>query len=40
MTTTTIRPLELSDRQAWDSLWAGYQTFYKANIEPEVSELT
>jgi len=38
--TATIRPLVPSDRQAWEPLWAGYQTFYKASIEPAVTDLT
>lgn len=40
VTTLTIRPLEPSDREAWNPLWAGYQKFYKASIAPEVTELT
>ena len=36
----TIRPLALSDRAAWDGLWAGYLTFYESSVAPEVTEAT
>jgi GNAT superfamily N-acetyltransferase len=36
----TIRPLVLDDRAAWEPLWQGYLTFYKASIPPEVTDLT
>ena len=35
-----IRPLELSDRDAWDTLWTGYLTFYKTTLPPEQFDLT
>jgi len=38
--TTTIRPLEPSDRAAWEPLWAGYQHFYEVVIPPETTDLT
>lgn len=36
----TLRPLEPTDRPAWDRLWAGYLTFYKATIPATVSDET
>jgi GNAT superfamily N-acetyltransferase len=38
--TTTIRPLQPSDRAAWEPLWAGYQTFYEVVIPQETTDLT
>jgi GNAT superfamily N-acetyltransferase len=38
--TTTIRPLQPSDRAAWEPLWAGYQTFYDVAIPQETTDLT
>ncbi len=38
--TILIRPLTPADRDAWEPLWKGYLTFYKANIAPEVTDLT
>jgi GNAT superfamily N-acetyltransferase len=35
-----IRPLVPDDRAAWEPLWQGYLTFYKASIAPEVTELS
>ena len=35
-----IRPLELSDRDQWASLWTGYLTFYKTTLPPEQFDLT
>ena len=35
-----IRPLVPGDRAAWEPLWGGYLSFYKANIPPEVTALT
>jgi GNAT superfamily N-acetyltransferase len=35
-----VRPLAAADRQSWDPLWQGYLEFYKANVAPEVSEVT
>ncbi|NVN86149.1 MAG: GNAT family N-acetyltransferase [Rhodopseudomonas sp.] len=35
-----IRPLHADERAAWEPLWAGYLTFYKATIAPEVSDVT
>jgi GNAT superfamily N-acetyltransferase len=28
------------DRDAWEPLWQGYQTFYKVSLDPAVTELT
>jgi GNAT superfamily N-acetyltransferase len=35
-----IRPLELSDREAWNPLWQGYLSFYKADVSAEVTDTT
>jgi GNAT superfamily N-acetyltransferase len=35
-----VRPLAASDQDAWDELWAGYLTFYDAQLDPSVTELT
>lgn len=36
----TVRPLEPTDRPAWDALWAGYLTFYACDLAPEITERT
>jgi GNAT superfamily N-acetyltransferase len=36
----TIRPLTLSDRAAWQTLWTGYLSFYKTTLPPEQFDLT
>jgi len=38
--TLEIRPLTAADRAAWEPLWQGYLTFYKASLTPEVTETT
>jgi hypothetical protein len=35
-----VRPLDAADRVQWQPLWQGYLAFYKANVAPEVSEVT
>jgi ribosomal protein S18 acetylase RimI-like enzyme len=35
-----IRPLEAGDRPEWDGLWKVYQTFYKAVISSDTSNVT
>jgi GNAT superfamily N-acetyltransferase len=40
MSEITIRPLAASDRAAWDPLWQGYLTFYKASIASDISDVT
>jgi len=35
-----IRSIQSSDYEKWLALWQGYQTFYKANILPEVTRTT
>lgn len=40
MSALTIRPLVPADRAAWEPLWVGYLTFYKATIPPAVTEQT
>ncbi len=37
---TTIRRLTGADRAAWDPLWTGYLTFYKATVASDVSDTT
>ena len=36
--TLTIRPLEPTDRAAWDALYAGYAHFYKVAQTPEMRD--
>src|SRR5262245_34916492 len=38
--TVTIRPLQPSDRAAWEPLWKAYQHFYEVVIPEETTELT
>ena len=38
--TLDIRPLQASDRSEWDGLWKTYQTFYKAVISSDNSDVT
>jgi GNAT superfamily N-acetyltransferase len=38
--TTIVRPLQPSDRSAWEPLWAAYQRFYEVTIPPETIDLT
>ena len=40
MTALDIRPLRNSDRPAWEPLWAGYLTFYRTSVLPEVTDTT
>lgn len=40
MSEITIRPLASSDRAAWQPLWEGYLTFYKASLAPEIHDAT
>jgi GNAT superfamily N-acetyltransferase len=35
-----IRPVKPADRAAWEPLWQGYLTFYKATLASEVTEAT
>lgn len=35
-----IRPFTPEDRQAWEPLWQGYQTFYKTSLPAEATEAT
>ena len=39
-TSVKIRPLELSDREAWNLRWQGYLTFYKADVSAEITDTT
>lgn len=36
----TIRPLDAGDRAAWEPLWQGYLTFYKASLSAETTDTT
>ena len=38
--TLTIRAPAPEDRSAWEALWSGYQTFYKADIAPATTDET
>jgi GNAT superfamily N-acetyltransferase len=38
--TIQILPLTAQQHAAWLPLWRGYQTFYKAELSSEVSEIT
>lgn len=40
MNEVTFRPLEQSDREQWNPLWAGYLEFYKVDIPAEQTELS
>ncbi len=33
-----VRPLRLGDREAWQPLWDGYLSFYRAELAPEVTD--
>jgi GNAT superfamily N-acetyltransferase len=35
-----IRSLKPADRANWEPLWRGYQTFYKVELAPEVTQAT
>lgn len=35
-----IRPVGRDERAAWEPLWTGYLTFYKATLPPEQNDLT
>ena len=36
----TVRPLLPADRARWQPLWEGYLEFYRANVAPEVHDVT
>lgn len=40
MSEISIRPLTANDRAAWEPLWQGYLTFYKASLTPETTDTT
>lgn len=40
MSEITIRPLTASDQAAWEPLWQGYLTFYKASLTPDITATT
>jgi GNAT superfamily N-acetyltransferase len=35
-----VRPLIPADRARWQPLWQGYLAFYKADVAPQVSDVT
>jgi len=37
---STVRPLEIGDKQRWLELWNGYLTFYETTLTSEITELT
>jgi GNAT superfamily N-acetyltransferase len=37
---TVIRPVQPRDREAWEPLWQGYLTFYKASLASDITEAT
>ncbi|CAI0979677.1 GNAT family N-acetyltransferase [Serratia entomophila] len=39
-TEVTIRRITVDDKPQWLALWQGYLHFYRADIAPQVSELT
>lgn len=40
MTEITIRPLTPDDRDAWQVLWEGYNTFYERTVPDAVTQTT
>ena len=36
----TVRRLEPADRAEWEPLWQGYLAFYKAQLAPQVTDVT
>ncbi len=37
---TVVRPVQPGDRGAWEPLWQGYLTFYKATLADDVTNAT
>ena len=37
---STVRPLEIGDKQPWLELWNGYLTFYETTLTSEMTEMT
>jgi GNAT superfamily N-acetyltransferase len=35
-----VRPVRPEDRRQWELLWQGYLRFYRARLDPAVTELT
>ena len=40
MARVEIRPVGKDERAAWEPLWKGYLTFYKATLPPEQHDIT
>lgn len=38
--TITIRPLVETDKQVWLKLWQGYLTYYRSELDVDITELT
>jgi GNAT superfamily N-acetyltransferase len=38
MASPEIRPLRADERAAWEPLWQGYLTFYKATLAPDATD--
>jgi len=38
--TITIRPLAKTDKPIWHELWQGYLTYYRSELDADVTELT
>lgn len=36
----SLRALRHDDKAAWQELWAGYLAFYKANVDPAITQIT
>ena len=36
----TVRPIERRDRQQWEPLWEGYNTFYERTIPAAITDTT
>jgi ribosomal protein S18 acetylase RimI-like enzyme len=37
---TTVRPLQPTDRERWNELWRGYLAFYKHDLPADLTDLT
>lgn len=40
MNSVTVSPLAAQDYEAWLPLWEGYLAFYRADLAPEVTDMT
>jgi hypothetical protein len=37
---TSVRPIQVGDKDTWLVLWQGYLDFYKTTVAPEQTERT